>query len=466
MTMAATAPRAFAVWWKDLERWVIPSSMLLRRTLPVGWKRVRIGSLVCQVTTRVKAESESEYKMAGVRWYGEGVFHRETVRGDGMSANYVTPLVVGALIYNRLFAWKASFAVVPPELAGCYVSNEFPQFIPDASQILPEYLYLFCTREATIRAVNTASTGSSAVSRNRFKEEEFLSFEISLPPLSEQKAIVARWRKARTDISAAQKRVSELEKRISNDVMKTLGLSPQKTEALPHKAFALWWKDLSLWGAGFNRLPGLAETLLQSAVFPTIRLGDVAQINPTTDIRVTKNDIVTFVPMAAVSDIEGKIISPQQVPFSEVATGYTRFQENDVIWAKITPCMQNGKSAVAHNLQGKLGFGSTEFHVIRSRDHSVIQPEYVWILVRIQSVRKLAEKYFSGSAGQQRVPASFLENLAIPLPPLTVQQKIMARVASGRTEIAREREAVEILSKAINAEVEALILGNKSLKDA
>ena len=157
MTMAATAPRAFAVWWKDLERWVIPSSLLLRRTLPVGWKQVRIGSLVSQVTTRVKAEPESEYKMAGVKWYGEGVFHRETVRGDGMSANYVTPLVVGALIYNRLFAWKTSFAVVSPELAGCYVSNEFPQFIPDACQILPEYL----TRSVTALAINPATAAPS-----------------------------------------------------------------------------------------------------------------------------------------------------------------------------------------------------------------------------------------------------------------------------------------------------------------
>ena len=69
-----TAPRAFAVWWKDLDRWVIPSSLLLRRTLPAGWTRVRVATLVHQVTTRIKTKAESEYKMAGVKWYGEGVF--------------------------------------------------------------------------------------------------------------------------------------------------------------------------------------------------------------------------------------------------------------------------------------------------------------------------------------------------------------------------------------------------------
>jgi type I restriction enzyme S subunit len=100
-----------------------------------------------------------------------------------MSAKQVTPLVPGALIYNRLFAWKASFAVVPPDFADCCVSNEFPQFVPDTTRVLPEYLYLFCTRETTIRAVNTASTGSAAVSRNRFKKSSSLPLRFRFRPL-------------------------------------------------------------------------------------------------------------------------------------------------------------------------------------------------------------------------------------------------------------------------------------------
>lgn len=466
MTARSTvAPRAFAVWWKDLERWAIPTRLLLRQALPHGWQRVRIGELVRQVSVRVKAEPDKEYKMAGVKWYGKGVFHRETVRGDEMSANQVTPLVPGALIYNRLFAWKASFAVVHSALADCYVSSEFPQFITEPSRILSEYLYLFCTRSATIRAVNSASTGSAAVSRNRFKEEQFLSFEISLPPLAEQKSIVARWLKAKKDILEAKKRAEELERGIANAVIKALGLKQPEHRAELPKAFSLWWKDLSLWGAGFNRLPGSNTDLLRSQLYQSVRLGDATYINPSTEVRVTNNDMVTFVPMEAVSDIEGKIVTPQIVPLAEVAKGYTRFQENDVIWAKITPCMQNGKSAVAYNLQGGIGFGSTEFHVIRSRDCSAILPEYIWILLRLDSVKKLAMKYFVGSAGQQRVPTTFLKDLIIPLPPLAVQKHIIERVIVGRAEIAREQEAAERLSKEITANMEALILGSKTLRE-
>ena len=464
MTVAAkTKQRAFAVWWRDMERWVIPSALFLRQKLPAGWTRVRIGTLVKQVTTRVKTQPDTEYKMAGVRWYGEGVFHRETVRGDAMSASYVTPLVVGALIYNRLFAWKASFAVVPPELADCYVSGEFPQFIPDLTRVMPEYLYLYCTREATIQAVTSASTGSSAVSRNRFKEKEFLDFEIALPPMTEQNAIVARWSKARNEIVDAKRRVASFEVEISTSVVNALGL--KRVEACPDlpKAIALWWKDMILWDAKFNRLPDNNSTLLKSGRYSSVRLGDVAYINPSTVIPDIKNEPVAFVPMEAVSDSEGKIVSCRLETFTKVAKGYTRFQENDVLWAKITPCMQNGKSAVARNLKNGFGFGSTEFHIIRARDTESILPDYIWVLLRMKSVRKLAQKYFVGSAGQQRVPSNFLEDLVIPLPPLSVQREIMVRVAAGRDEIARETAKAERLSREISAEIEALILGTKKI---
>ena len=126
--MIASPKRAHVYWWKDLERWIVPAQQHSDK-LPDGWSLVRIGDLVKQVTAKVKVEPNNEYKLAGVRWYGEGVFHRETVKGVASSATYLMPLIPGAFIYNRLFAWKESFAVVPEESSDCLVSNEFPQFI-------------------------------------------------------------------------------------------------------------------------------------------------------------------------------------------------------------------------------------------------------------------------------------------------------------------------------------------------
>lgn len=148
--MSTTHGRAIIVWWHEMDRWVVPSAALLSRQLPDGWVRLRLGDIVKLVSNVVKVEPTAEYKMAGVKWYGEGLFHCETVRGDGISARYLSPVVSGALIYNRLFAWKASFAVVPGCLSDCVVSNEFPQFVPDESKAIAEYLYLWCVTERTI----------------------------------------------------------------------------------------------------------------------------------------------------------------------------------------------------------------------------------------------------------------------------------------------------------------------------
>lgn len=462
MTMAATASRAFAVWWKDLERWVIPSSLLLRQTLPAGWQRVRVGSLVSQVTTRVKAESESEYKMAGVRWYGEGVFHRETVRGDGMSANQVTPLIPGALIYNRLFAWKASFAVVPPELADCYVSNEFPQFIPDTTRILPEYLYLYCTREATIRAVNAASTGSSAVSRNRFKEEHFLGFEILLPPLSEQKAIVARWHKAHNKIAAARQLVLSMESQIEKRFFEDLGVNIPEQINRP-KCFAVLWQGLVRFSIASTGDASLGLDSLNSSTYPEVTLGRVATVSygiqkcpanrpglhPRPYLRVA-NVRKGYLDLSEVKEIN--------VPDSEMEA--YRLQPGDILFVE-----GNGSRSELGRVakwNGEITNCIHQNHLIKVRvDPKQLMPDFAMTWFNTELGRGHFFRAAKSSSGLGTINSSEVRNAPLPLPPLNVQKKIMQRVAAGRVEIAQEREFAECLAKEINAEVEAMILGKK-----
>jgi len=150
-----------------------------------------------------------------------------------------------------------------------------------------------------------------------------------------------------------------------------------------------------------------------------VRLGEVTKINPSKkEIREISDDTeVSFVPMDAVDDKKGEIISPEIRKLKDVRKGYTYFGEGDVIFAKITPCMENGKCAVAKNLTNGLGFGSTEFHVIRALNN--ISSNWVYFYLRQRSTRDEAVKYFTGSVGQQRVPKEFLKNLQIPLPPLS-----------------------------------------------
>lgn len=458
-----TTSRAFAVWWKDLERWVIPSSVLLGQSLPKGWERVRVGSLVRQVTKRIKADPDHEYKMAGVKWYGEGVFHRETVRGDAMSATYVTPLITGALIYNRLFAWKASFAVVTPEFADCYVSNEFPQFIPDLSRILPEYLYLFCIRGATIHAVNAASTGSSAVSRNRFKEEEFLNFEISLPPLAEQEAIVARWRKAQDDMAAARGRVEKRKAEIEARFFADLGLRSPVPGKMP-KAFAVLWQDFLRWGVGFNYLYQSGADLTQGN-YPVVDLGSFLELVQygTSEKANANNDGVAVIRMNNILDGELDLGNLKHIRLSKREMDALLLRDGDILFNRTNSKELVGKCAVFHAREEYV-FAS---YLIRIRvDLSEADPDFIAYVVNSPIGRQQINALSRQIIGQANINSVELRGLQIPLPPLDVQKQIVERIAAGRQEIAREQETAERLSHNTDAEVEALILGTRAIKGA
>lgn len=144
--------------------------------------------------------------------------------------------------------------------------------------------------------------------------------------------------------------------------------------------------------------------------------------------KISDDTIVSFVPMAAVDADKGIIAKPVDRPFSEVRKGFTPFSNGDVIFAKITPSMENGKAAIASRLTNGFGFGSTEFHVIRPKE-SVIAG-WVFHFVRQQSFRDEAKGSFTGTAGQLRVPEKFILNTDIPLAPVPEQQRVIAKIES------------------------------------
>lgn len=187
-----------------------------------------------------------------------------------------------------------------------------------------------------------------------------------------------------------------------------------------------------------------------------VRFSDVCEINPgfTSGYELSPDAEVTFVPMSAVDEIEGRIRNPERRSLAEVSKGYTPFREGDVLFAKITPSMENGKAAIATNLLNGVGFGSTEFHVLRPR--RLVLAEWLFAFIRQTSFRAAAKASFVGTAGQQRVPARFLENFGILLPPLSEQHYIVdiLRYADELRRLRRQAdEQVENLPAALFYEV-------------
>ncbi|EMV9799347.1 N-6 DNA methylase, partial [Campylobacter coli] len=137
--------------------------------------------------------------------------------------------------------------------------------------------------------------------------------------------------------------------------------------------------------------------------------------------KLDENMLVSFIEMASVSD-KGYIQSKIDRSLNEVRKGYTYFIENDILIAKITPCMENGKCAIAKNLTNNIGFGSTEFHIFRAK--TGLDSSFLFYNLNQQNIREKAALAMTGASGHKRVPISFYENLTIPLPPLEIQEKI------------------------------------------
>lgn len=180
-------------------------------------------------------------------------------------------------------------------------------------------------------------------------------------------------------------------------------------------------------------------------------LGNICDVNPPKpSVDELPDDAeIWFVPMAAIDADLGSIVTPEVRVAGEVRNRFRGFREGDVLMAKITPSMENGKAAVASGLLGGYGFGTTEFHVLRP--FGGVPPEYVFFFLRRCSFREEAASRMSGKAGQKRVPAAFLESHDFPLAPPLTQVGIVSRLSGldkvRRTTVQRLAEISERLEE-------------------
>ncbi len=264
------------------------------------------------------------------------------------------------------------------------------------------------------------------------RKELIEGFVIGLPPLNEQKRIAEKVERLLSKIEEAKqlieeaKETFELRRAAILDKAFRGELTRKWREEHPdiENAEVLYDKIISLIKP--KKFEIIEE---QSEYIPCkwkwVRLGEVVQVNPPKKKlnEVSEEQKCTFIPMPAVSDKTGKIEEPEEREYRKVKKGYTFFLENDVLFAKITPCMENGKSAIARQLKNGFGYGSTEFHVLRTSEY--VNEQYIHYLVRSQRFRAKAKREMTGAVGQQRVPKEFLLNYPFPLPPKEEQDAIV-----------------------------------------
>jgi len=161
---------------------------------------------------------------------------------------------------------------------------------------------------------------------------------------------------------------------------------------------------------------------------PLVAIGDVCAINPRKSLLsdMDPQTRVSFVPMADLNEHRMRFTPSEEKALSEVTASYTYFEDNDVLLAKVTPCFENGKAGIARGLLNGIGFGSSEFYVMRPSEQ--VLPEWIYFCVMHPLFRDAAVSQMTGTGGLQRVPRQYVADFQIPLPPLEVQKEIVAEI--------------------------------------
>ncbi|WP_130891274.1 restriction endonuclease subunit S [Fusobacterium ulcerans] len=208
-----------------------------------------------------------------------------------------------------------------------------------------------------------------------------------------------------------------------------------------------------------------------------VKLGNVSEINPKKKVlNIDENEKISFLPMKSISDVTGRILNIEYESYSKLKKGYTQFLENDILFAKITPCMENGKCAIAKNLKNGIGYGTTEFHVLRTT--YALNNKFLYNFLRQERFRQEAKYNMTGSVGFRRVPVEFLKRYIFPLPPLEEQKRIVEKLDSMFEKINKAKELIQevkenienrkesILNKAFRGELTAEWRKNNQTEDA
>ena len=181
------------------------------------------------------------------------------------------------------------------------------------------------------------------------------------------------------------------------------------------------------------------------------KLGECCCINPRRpNITLHDTDKVSFVPMSAVSE-DGHLLDILDEEYGKVKKGFTYFENNDVLFAKITPCMENGKGAIAQGLTNGIGMGSTEFHVLRPINE-ISSPYWLLALTQMPVFRERAAKNMSGTGGQKRVAAAYLEHFMVGVPSIEEQrhfEAIYKQADKSKFELRKSIDAIDQVIKSL-----------------
>lgn len=384
----------------------------MKDSIPKGWTRAHLGDLF---TERKESGVEGLPTMSVTMHDGlvirNGLDRRMETTLDASSHLLVRQ---GDIAYNMMRMWQGACGLAAQD---CIVSPAYVVLTPKPS-IDPRYFVAWSKSARGLHLLWAYSHGLTD-DRRRLYFDDFCQIPIDLPPLTEQRRIadaLAIWDRANATTEAlitAKRR--------------------QKTE--------------------------LARRLIHRLDLKRKRFGELFHINPPTPRPAS--GYVSFVAMEDVSE-DGTLLNHLRRDVQSIGSGYTPFADGDVLVAKITPCFENGKGALVSGLYGGVGFGSTEFHVLRPFDPA--DAEYIRQHTSASAFRHNGARYMTGSAGQRRVPAEFVEDYPVPNFPPEERRRAAAILAHADRGIAILMGEADALRSQRRGLLQKLLTGDRRLR--
>lgn len=357
---------------------------------PAGWKREKLSKHLFEIKRPINLEPERSYRLVTVKRSRGGVEERSCLLGREIKTPSQFLIEAGDFLISKRQIVHGACGIVPANLAGSVVSNEYAVIGTKGGIDLTFLQYL--SESMYFQQTCFHSSIGVHVEKMIFNVDRWLNWHFNIPPLPEQKEIVA----ILSSLDEAIKVVSKL-----------IISSKEQKKSLMHVLMS-----------------GIKRTSKLNTKWQTVKLGDLIIINPTRP-SISNDAKVSFVPMAAVSE-DAKLTYVLETEYGEVSKGFSSFINNDILIAKITPCFENGKGAVVSNLSNGIGFGSTEFHVLRPKKE--VSARFVYHVTNSHEFRLRGKANMQGSAGQKRVPTDFIRRFKFSCPMSYDEQSRIATI--------------------------------------
>lgn len=366
--------------------------------------KYRFEQIVFNSTKKKKPTEEDKYTYIGLEHLDSGSFQVTRYGSDVTPIGEKLIMREGDVLFGKRRAYQKKVAIAPFD--GIFSAHGMV-LRPNEEVIDKSFFPLFISSDYFLETAIKISVGSLSPTIN-WRDLKKLEFE--LPDMDNQRELAkVLW-------------AMEATKRSYQKLL-------QKTDELVKSQFTQMFGELGQNQKGW----GLTT------------LGQCCELNPKRPRDIDDDTLVSFVAMPSIS-VNGQMDTTIVKSYGEVKKGYTYFAENDVLFAKITPCMENGKGAIAKGLSSGIGAGSTEFHVLRPLN-GVSNPYWLYIMTMFESFRTKARKVMTGTGGQLRVPISFLSEYPISLPPIELQNEFAAFVQqSDKSKFELEQVLVELMS--------------------